>query len=122
MNAPEPFHDPVELNDELDDIIRAQEMLRLRMVALQARYRALQSAANEGRYDKPSGYKFLPDEFGEVNVESTTNRLDTAAGWTQTVSGWLELARASAVKVREYPPAEQVAQVESDRLDRRRSR
>lgn len=108
MSAPEPFHDPVELSDELDDIIRVQEMLRQRTAALQARYRALQSHADEGRYDKPGEYEYSsPEEFGRVNVSSTVSRLECVhETYMEAPLAFLRLARASAVKVREYPRTE----------------
>lgn len=107
MSAPEPFHDPVELSDELDDIIRVQEMLRQRTAALQARYRALQSHADQGRYDKPGKYEYLPEEFGKVNVNSTANRLGYVhETYMEAPLAFLRSARESAVKVREYPRPE----------------
>ncbi|WP_253781549.1 hypothetical protein [Nocardia amikacinitolerans] len=123
MNAPEPFHDPVELSDELDDIIRAQEMLRQRTIVLQARYQALQAHADQGRYDKPGKYEYSsPEEFGRVNVKSTASRLECVhETYMEAPLSFLRLARESAVKVREYPRPESV-QVERDRPDRRRSR
>ncbi|MFI2473887.1 hypothetical protein [Nocardia xishanensis] len=107
MSAPEPFHDPVELSDELDDIIRVQEMLRQRTIALQARYQALQSFADEGRYDKPGKYEYLPEEFGKVNVNATANRLGYVhETYMEAPLTFLRSARESALKVREYPRPE----------------
>ncbi|WP_435590778.1 hypothetical protein [Nocardia sp. bgisy118] len=123
MNAPEPFYDPVELADELDDIIRAQELLRQRTIALQARYQALQSHADQGRYDKPGKYDYsTPEEFGSVNVNSTANRLGYVhETYMNAPLTFLRSALETAVKVREYPRPESV-QVERVRPDRRRSR
>ncbi|WP_068060362.1 hypothetical protein [Nocardia xishanensis] len=108
MSASELPHDPVELSDELDDIIRAQEMLRQRTIALQARYQALQSLADEGRYDKPGKYEYSsPEEFGSVNVNSTATRLGYVhETYMDAPLSFLRAARESAVKVREYPRPE----------------
>ncbi|WP_157119712.1 hypothetical protein [Nocardia xishanensis] len=123
MNAPEPFYDPAELADELADIICAQELLRQRTIALQARYQALQSHADEGRYDKPGKHEYSsPEEFGSVNVNSTANRLGYVhETYMDAPLSFLRAARESAVKVREYPRPEPEP-VERDRPDRRRSR
>ncbi|MFF0529559.1 hypothetical protein ACFYT3_14315 [Nocardia amikacinitolerans] len=107
MSAAELFHDPVELSDELDDVIRAQEMLRQRTIALQARYRALQPLAESGRYDKPGEHAYATEEFGSVNVEGTARRLETAVrDMDSALKYWLTGARELAVKVREYPRPE----------------
>ncbi|MGY1871988.1 hypothetical protein [Nocardia gipuzkoensis] len=104
MSANEPLHDPVDLLDELDAIIREQELLRQRSVALQARYRALEPIAD--RYNKP-GPESRPwdtEEFGSVNVKWTAKNLDTAVEGMASVSQrWLWAARELAAKVREYP-------------------
>ena len=112
----EPIHDPIDLLDELDSIIRAQEMLRHRTIALQARYAALQPHAD--RFDN---YPAQLPTFGRVNIESAGDRLGYAARDVELGVGmWLAAARESAVKVREYPQSQRSA--ERPEVDRRRSR
>ncbi|MBH0777271.1 hypothetical protein [Nocardia bovistercoris] len=103
MSVNEPLHDPVELLGELNAVIREQELLRQRMVALQAKYRSLESFAEAGGFDKPGRYEFLPEEFGRVNLDAATARLDDAADAMSGPERWLRLAREYAAKVREYP-------------------
>ncbi|MBF6298479.1 hypothetical protein IU459_13115 [Nocardia amamiensis] len=104
MSINEPLHDPADLLDELDAIIREQELLRQRTVALQARYRALEAHAD--RYDKPGPYEWLPEEFGSVNVEAVVQRLDCAADSMYYPAKWFVSARECAAKVREYPQSD----------------
>ncbi|WP_327114160.1 hypothetical protein OHB12_33670 [Nocardia sp. NBC_01730] len=105
MSTSEPLHDPADLLDELDAIIRERELLRQRTVVLQARYRALEAHAD--RYDKPGPTEWCPEEFGSVNIEGTVKRLGYAAEDMAAVSArWLGSARELAEKVREYPQPE----------------
>jgi hypothetical protein len=113
----EPFNDPAELLDELDSIISEQRLLRLRVQALQARYRELEPFAD--RFDKPGPEEWSsPETFGSVNVESAVIRLDYAAKSIDSPETWLQAAAESAMKVREYPQREQVnpPRVERGRL------
>lgn len=112
----EPIHDPSDLLDELDSIIRAQEMLRHRTTALQARYAALESFAEQ--FDNLGGVGRA--EFGHINVEFTAKNLDEAAARQDYAKDWLSHARELAVKVREYPQPRR--STESPEADRRRSR
>lgn len=114
----EPFNDPVELLDELDSLIAEQESLRLRAVALAARYRELESYA--GRFDKPGPTEWSPTEtFGSVNIEFTVRNLVGAVrDMAATAKYSLLPARELAEKVREYPQRELA---ESPRVGRGRS-
>ncbi|WP_040703981.1 hypothetical protein [Nocardia takedensis] len=113
----EPFHDPVDLFDELDSIVRAQELLRQRMVALQAKYRALQPYAEAGRFDKLDANGW-PTEFGAVNVEHTAIGLGDAARLAGGVYDYgLRRTCDLAEKVREYPRRPQHSERGSDRGD-----
>jgi hypothetical protein len=106
MSTDEPLHDPVDLLDEADAIIREQELLRLRVIALQARYRALEVHAGSGRFDKldESGWR---EEFGSVNVKFAAIRLgDAADDMSSTLQYHLLPVRELAEKVREYPRSE----------------
>ncbi|MGW1741332.1 hypothetical protein ACWCPQ_21305 [Nocardia sp. NPDC001965] len=98
----EPFNDPADLLDELDSIIREQQLLRLRVEALQARYRELEPYAE--RFDKPGLNEWsTPETFGSVNIESAVNRLDAVVremAWSQK---WLQMTATVAAKVQEYP-------------------
>ncbi|MFF2082853.1 hypothetical protein ACFVVM_03720 [Nocardia sp. NPDC058176] len=118
----EPVHDPIDLLDELDSIIRAQEVLRQRTIALQARYAALEPVAD--RFYQPNPNPRLsdfPQEYGSINVAHTAERLGHAAhDMGLTTKYALSPAREVAEKVREYPqPERSVARPE---VDRRRSR
>ncbi|WP_280367245.1 hypothetical protein [Nocardia wallacei] len=105
MGTNEPFHDPADLLDELDAIIREQESLRHRAIALAAKYRSLETHAD--RFNKPGKYEGLPEEYGEINVDHTAIRLgDAAKDMACTVRFVLYPARDLAVKVREYPQSE----------------
>ncbi|MGK8559568.1 hypothetical protein [Nocardia gipuzkoensis] len=120
MSINEPLHDPTDLLDELDAVIREQELLRQRAIALQARYRALEPHAD--RYDKPGPYEWMPEEFGSVNIEAVVQRLDCAADSVMYYPAkWFVSARAHAAKVREYPQPER-EQVDRPEVDRGRSR
>ncbi|WP_174188474.1 hypothetical protein [Nocardia barduliensis] len=120
MSANEPLHDPADLLDELDAVIRAQELLQQRTVALQARYQALEAHAE--RYDKPGDQPWSYDEYGEVNVKYTAKRLGYAANdMAGTVKYTLRPARELAAKVREYPQPER-EQADRSRVERGRSR
>ncbi|MFD6102647.1 hypothetical protein ACFWFQ_08265 [Nocardia salmonicida] len=114
----EPIHDPIDLLDELDSIIRAQEVLRHRTIALQARYAALEPHAD--RFDqRVEGWHLA--EHGSINVKHSAVRLgDAARDMAMTSKYGLHPARKLAVKVREYP--EQAPSVEAPAVDRRRSR
>jgi hypothetical protein len=122
MSLNEPLHDPADLLDELDAVIRAQELLQQRVIALQALYRALESHAESGRFDKlgPDGRIEI---FGTVNVGSTVSRLEAVTNpYMDAPLDFLRLAREVAVEVREYPrpEREQVdrTQVEDQGLER----
>ncbi|WP_329405959.1 hypothetical protein OG563_30470 [Nocardia vinacea] len=120
MSVNEPFHDPAELLDELDSIIREQELLRLRTIALQARYKALESHAD--RFDKPGKHEWLPEEYGRINVEYSARFLLHAAGdMAGTAKYGLVPARELAEKIREYPQPER-EQADRPPVDRGRSR
>ncbi|MEV0294214.1 hypothetical protein [Nocardia sp. NPDC050710] len=119
MSANELFHDPAELLDELDSIIREQELLRQRTIALQARYRELEPHAD--RFDKPGPQGWSREEFGSVNVDSTVTRLGYAASEMEHPLKWAAMARRDAAKLREYPQPQR-DQVEVARVDRGRSR
>ncbi|MGY5308192.1 hypothetical protein [Nocardia gipuzkoensis] len=119
MSANEPLHDPADLFDELDAVIRAQELLWQRTVVLQARYRALEAHAD--LYDKPGPNEWLPEEFGSVNVEAVVQRLDCAADSMNYPATWFVSAREYAAKVREYPQPEREPADRSP-VDRERSR
>ncbi|MBF6134990.1 hypothetical protein IU501_18515 [Nocardia otitidiscaviarum] len=118
MSANEPLHDPADLLDELDAMIREQESLRQRAIALQARYRALEAHADQ--FDKPGPNPWLPEEFGSVNVEAAVQRLDCAADSMYYPAKWFVSAREYAAKVREYPQPERV-QADRPEVDRGRS-
>ncbi|MBF6296809.1 hypothetical protein IU459_04525 [Nocardia amamiensis] len=120
MSVNEPLHDPADLLDELDAVIREQELLRLRAIALQARYRALEPFA--GRYDKPGNTPWACDEYGELNVKYTAEGLGSAADdMARTLKYGLRYVRGLAAKVREYPQPER-EQVDRSRVERGRSR
>lgn len=120
MSANEPMHDPADLLDELDAIIREQELLRQRTIALQARYRALEPHAD--RYNKPGNTSWGCDEYGEINVKYTAERLGYAVkDMAGAVKYGLGPARELAVKVREYPEPQR-EQVGRPQVDRGRSR
>lgn len=106
MSASEPLHDPADLLDELDAVIREQTLLRLRTMALQARYRALEAHAD--RYDKPgpSGKTWDAEEFGSVNIRSVVDRLGYAAKEMRWPVEWAAMGREPAEKIREYPQPE----------------
>ncbi|WP_446224830.1 hypothetical protein ACTWPB_06795 [Nocardia sp. IBHARD005] len=102
MSIDEPAFDPEDLLDELDSVIAAQEILQRRIVALHARYGALEPYAE--RYNKPNPeVDYLSLEYGSVNVEGATNRLDAAAHYAPGVTSWLTSARDIAMRIREYP-------------------
>lgn len=106
MSANEPLHDPADLLDEVDAIIREQELLRLRAIALQARYRALMVHAESGRFDKldESGWR---EEIGSVNVKFAAIRLgDAADDMSSTLQYHLLPVRELAVKVQAFPRSE----------------
>ncbi|WP_370011690.1 hypothetical protein [Nocardia cyriacigeorgica] len=115
----EPFHDPVDLLDELGAVIRAHDLLRRRVLALQARYAALEPYAD--RFDKPgSRIEWIPEEFGRLNVEWAARYLgDAAKDMTDTVKYGLGPAREYADKIRIYPQPATKAQASHD--DWRRS-
>lgn len=113
MSTNEPQHDPADLLDELDAIMREQELLQARTIALQARYKSLEAHAD--RYDK--GY----EEFGSVNVKWTVNNLGAAAREMAAPVVWATMARELAVKVQEYPQPER-EQPDRPHVDRGRSR
>ncbi|MFI6310687.1 hypothetical protein ACIBEK_11295 [Nocardia fusca] len=96
----EPFNDPVGLLDELDTLIAEQESLRLRSLALAARYRELEQFGD--RFDKPGD--LFPEEYGRINAEFAGKYLDSAV---KDVEGLLKYAlrpaRQLAEKVRVYP-------------------
>ncbi|WP_433598866.1 hypothetical protein ACQPXH_24640 [Nocardia sp. CA-135953] len=103
----EPFHDPVELLDELDSIIQAHELLRQRTIALQARYRALEPHAERYNNPPPSADRRPIEEYGSVNVKYTAIRLGDAVDSMAGVPEFhLHPARGLAEKVREYPQPE----------------
>lgn len=106
MSTNEPFHDPADLLDELDAIIREQESLRHRTVALAAKYRSL--GVHADRFDKPGPTEWsMPETFGRVNVETTAGRLGYVhETYMDAPLDFLYLARESACKVREYPRPE----------------
>ncbi|WP_433193826.1 hypothetical protein ACQP1G_34275 [Nocardia sp. CA-107356] len=120
MSLSEPFHDPAELLDELDSIIHEQELLRLRTIALQARYKALEAHAD--RFDKPGKHELFPEEYGRINVEYAARNLgDAARDMAGTWKYHLGPARELAAKVREYPQPER-EQADRPLVDRGRSR
>ncbi|WP_328410960.1 hypothetical protein [Nocardia sp. NBC_00403] len=100
MSINEPQHDPADLLDELDAIIREQQLLQARTIALQARYKSLEAYAD--RYDKP-GPSWAHREFGSVNVKSTVDRLRYAARDMKWPVEWAVMAREEAEKLQEYP-------------------
>ncbi|MEV4234046.1 hypothetical protein AB0J47_02585 [Nocardia sp. NPDC049737] len=103
----EPFHDPVELLDELDSIIQAQELLRQCAIALQARYAALEPHAERYNNPPPSGDRSPIEEYGRINVKYTAIRLgDAVKAMAGTAEFHLHPARELAEKVREYPQPE----------------
>ncbi|MFJ2665698.1 hypothetical protein ACIO14_15225 [Nocardia fluminea] len=115
----EPIHDPIDLLDELDSIILAQEMLRHRTVALQARYAALEPIAD--RFDQPhTDSSFLKTEYGAINVQYSAKNLGYSASDMEGTASWLRSARELAEKVREYPQPQR--SVDLPEVDRRRSR
>lgn len=95
-----PLHDPAELLAELDSIVRDQESLRQRVIALQARYEELQPDAE--RFNEPGEYEWETKEFGSLNVKWAAKSLHDAADRIRWPGPWFELAREYAVKVREY--------------------
>lgn len=120
MSTKEPQHDPADLLDELDSILREQELLRQRTLALAARYRSLEAHAS--RFDKPGKYERLPAEYGHINVEYAAIRLvDSTRDMSGAVTYHLLPARELAEKVREYPRPERES-AEPPRVDRGRSR
>lgn len=105
MSINEPFHDPVELLDELDSIIREQELLRQRTIALQARYKALEPFA--ARFNKPGKREGFSEEFGSINVKFSAKSLGYAVrDMAGTLQYGLLPARELAEKIREYPQPE----------------
>ncbi|MGV9676364.1 hypothetical protein ACWDSJ_13875 [Nocardia sp. NPDC003482] len=104
MSADESLHDPADLLDELDAIIREQELLRQRAIALAARYRALKPHGE--RFDKPGPVVGVPEEFGRVNVDFAAQDVQEAAKEMVYVSRWFGLAHNYAALVREYPRPE----------------
>lgn len=125
------FNDPGELLDEMDALLREQELLRRRMVTLGARYRALQGEAETGRFDKPGrDAAHLCEEYGSLNVKWAAQELGRAATYAENTLGYLRHASADAVKVREYPQPQrkqiEIPAPEPERVrpvvDRRRSR
>ncbi|QBS40407.1 hypothetical protein [Nocardia sp. CS682] len=92
MSTHEPLHEPTVLLAELDSIIREQEQLRQRTVALQARYKALEPR---------------PNSFDAVEIDSTASRLSYVhETYLNAPLAFLRLARESASCIRER---EQVA-------------
>ncbi|WP_433629094.1 hypothetical protein [Nocardia sp. CA-120079] len=121
MSVNESFH-PLELLDELDAIVREQELLRLRTIALQARYRALGPHAD--LFNKPGsdGKPWSCEEYGRVNVKYTAQHLGSAAhDMAATLKYGLHSAHELAEKVREYPQPER-EQADRPLVDRGRSR
>ncbi|MFD0362668.1 hypothetical protein ACFQZZ_14585 [Nocardia sp. GCM10030253] len=104
MSTNEPLHDPADLLDELDAIMREQELLQARTTALQARYKSLENHAD--RYDKRTSLGVGYEEFGSVNIKSTVDRLGHAAREMKTPLVWAVMAREDAEKLREYPRPE----------------
>ncbi|WP_433714466.1 hypothetical protein ACQP2U_10330 [Nocardia sp. CA-084685] len=103
----EPFHDPVDLLDELDSIIQAHELLRQRTVALQARYAALEPHAERYNNPPPSADRSPVEEYGRINVKYTAIRLgDAVDDMAAAAKFHLHSARELAEKVREYPQPE----------------
>ncbi|MET7770177.1 hypothetical protein [Nocardia sp. NPDC005366] len=121
MSTNEPFCDPAGLLDELDAITAAQELLRQRTIALQARYAALQTHADVGRFDSLGENGWSVEEHGSVNVEYTVKYLKWAAQDAGRVGDSLHSARELAVQVREYPQPRR-GRAEITRVDRGRSR
>ncbi|QBS43563.1 hypothetical protein [Nocardia sp. CS682] len=104
----EPVNDPTELLDEIDAITSDQELLRLRVLALQARYRELEPFAE--RFDC---YPHRDPEFGRVNIESTVRRLaDTAKDMAGVRTYGLKPVRETAERIRVYPEQADIASPE----------
>lgn len=97
-------HDPNDLLDELDAVIRENELLSLRMAALQARYEALQGQADAGRFDKLDASGWV-EVHGSVEVEYTARGVRDAVRNTTWTTQYLRSARELAANVREYPQA-----------------
>ncbi|MFI6364169.1 hypothetical protein ACIBG0_15615 [Nocardia sp. NPDC050630] len=121
MSVNESFH-PLELLDELDAVIREQELLQLRTIALRARYRALEPYADLFNKPGPDGKPWSCEEYGSVNVKYTAAWLgDAARDMARTLKYHLRPARELAAKIREYPQPE-CEQADRPQVDRGRSR
>ncbi|PXX66938.1 hypothetical protein DFR70_103693 [Nocardia tenerifensis] len=100
MSANEPVHDPAVLLDELDAIIREQELLRQRTAVLQTSYQALE----------PS-----PNSFDRVDIKATANRLSYVhESYMDAPLVFLRLARESASSIGERRQRDQVARQVDD--------
>lgn len=97
-------HDPNELLDELDAVIREHELLGLRMTALQARYQALQERADAGQFDKLDASGWV-EVHGGVEVEYTARGVGDAVRNATWTTRYLRSARELAANVRVYPQA-----------------
>lgn len=94
----DPPHDPPDLLDELDALVRDQELLRLRAVMLAAKYRAL-----EPHSDLWDNYPADDPEFGEMNIRATARALESVSSMLSGyVSELFTEARTAAAKVRPY--------------------
>lgn len=97
-------HDPIDLMDELDAVIRENELLIMRMSALQARYEALQGQADAGRFDKLDASGWV-EVHGDIEVKYTARGLRDAVENSTWTTQYLRSARELAANVREYPQA-----------------
>lgn len=94
----EPFHIPEELQDELADLTRDYEMLRLRTQALAAKFRALEPWSE--RWNR---YPHADAEFGELNIDWTVRALGSVASiQAGFVAEQLAEAREYAAKLHVY--------------------
>ncbi|MEU9515866.1 hypothetical protein, partial [Micromonospora sp. NPDC048169] len=95
----DPLHEPADLLDELDELARETDSLRMRIEALSAKYRSLEpwsESWNRFPHEKP--------EFGEHNLFYAGLEFKSAATFAEHVAKELQDAREYAAKIRDYSP------------------
>jgi len=108
----DPHHDPDDLLDELDAIIRDRDLLHRRMLALAAKYRAIQPWSELwSREGVPVGDGFEGYEFGDMHIGNTVQNLRSAASMLAEGYAAKQMGetRATAARVRVYEPLTEVS-------------
>lgn len=99
----DPPHDPADLLDEIDALVRDQEMLRQRALTLAAKYRAIEPWADlwsrDGVQTDEGSEGYV---HGDLNINRTVGALSGTAQFIEGAQGYLAEARGHAATVREY--------------------